>query len=137
MFVPDNVNDENASSTFEFDKWTQHRSSKRYYRLLLGVLLSVTTRRISPVLFALISFSSAVCVYAQLCLAHPNFVTVQLPLTPFELTAPALGLLLVFRGDNAYAPHLSNRRARGLERSSRAHRLLRSRVRKLIAPDCT
>ena len=90
-------------STFDFERWTQHRSSSRYYRLLLGVLFGVTTRRVLPVLLANVIFSSLVCIYAQLCLTNPDLVTLQLPIQPFELTAPALGLLLVFRSDNAYA----------------------------------
>ena len=101
MFVSEA--EDGSSSTFDFDRWNQHRSASRYYRLLLGVLFGVTTRRITPVLLALITFSSAVCIYGQLAIYNPNLITIQLPLTPFELTAPALGLLLVFRSDNAYA----------------------------------
>lgn len=115
-------------STFDFDRWAQHRSSSRYYRLLLGVLFGVTTRRIAPVLLSLLGFSAAVCIYAQLCLSNPNLVTVQLPLTPFELTAPALGLLLVFRSDNAYA-----RFKEGSELSWEISSSLRSAMRRLLA----
>ena len=38
----------------------------------------------------------------QLISAKSRFPELQLPLTPFELTAPVLGLLLVFRTDTAY-----------------------------------
>ena len=116
------------SSTFDFERWSQHRSSSRYYRLLLGVLLGVTTRRVFPVLLALLGFSSLVCVYAQLCLDNPNLVTVQLPLVPFELTAPALALLLVFRSDNAYA-----RFKEGSELSWEISTSIRTAMRRLLA----
>ena len=76
MFVSENSGN-GTPSTFDFERWTQHRSQTRYYRLLLGILLGVTTRRITPVLIALLAFSSAVCVYAQAGLTNPNLVTVQ------------------------------------------------------------
>ena len=116
------------ASTFAFERWAEHRSSSRYYRLLLGVLLGVTSRRVLPVLVALLSFSCLVCFYAQQCLTDPNLVTLQLPLTPFELTAPALGLLLVFRSDNAYA-----RFKEGSELSWEISTSIRSAMRRLLA----
>ena len=116
------------SSTFDFERWAQHRSSSRYYRLLLGVLLGVTTRRVLPVLLGLLTFSSLVCLYAQCCINDPSLVTLQLPLQPFELTAPALGLLLVFRSDNAYA-----RFKEGSELSWEISTSIRSAMRRLLA----
>ena len=63
---------EEPPSTFDFERWRKHRSSSRYYRLLLGVLFGVTSRRVFPVLLALTGFSSLVCIYAQLCLENTN-----------------------------------------------------------------
>ena len=92
-----------SSTMVDFDRWQTHRSPDRYYRLLVGILFSVTTRRIAAPLLILMAFASAVCTYDHFSFADPLLPTLQLPLTPFELTGPALGLLLVFRSDNAYA----------------------------------
>jgi predicted membrane chloride channel (bestrophin family) len=114
--------------TFDFERWAVHRSPSRYYRLLFGILFGVTSRRIFPVMVALVSFASLVCIYGQLCLTNPNLVTLQLPLTPFELTAPALGLLLVFRSDNSNA-----RFKEGSELSWEISSSIRSAMRRLLA----
>jgi putative membrane protein len=97
------TNEDQKSATFDFERWGQHRSESRYYRIPLGAFLGVTTRRISSVVIPLMLFSSAVCLYGQAGLKDPTLPTIQLPLQPFELTAPALGLLLVFRSDNAFS----------------------------------
>ena len=103
--------DEEASQSFgqsfDFDRWDKHKSETRYGRLLLGVIYGSTTRRILPVVAALVIFSFIVDIYnVQASLADPRvpfvFPELQLPITPFELTAPVLGLLLVFRTDSAY-----------------------------------
>jgi len=102
MFDRSDAND----VSFDFDRWTTHRSSTRYSRLLLGILIGSTTRRILPVIAGLTVFSSFVDYYNVLAtLADPRegfLPELQLPITPFELTAPVLGLLLVFRTDTAY-----------------------------------
>lgn len=103
--------DEEASTSFgqsfDFVRWNMHKSETRYGRLLLGVIYGSTTRRILPVVAALVIFSFIVDIYnVQASLADPRvpfvFPELQLPITPFELTAPVLGLLLVFRTDSAY-----------------------------------
>ena len=95
--------------SFDFERWEVHRSGARYGRLVLGVLFGRTTQRIAPVVFAVGAFSSLVFLYnnvfltaTQLIAIKARYPELQLPLTPFELTAPVLGLLLVFRTDTAY-----------------------------------
>ena len=91
---------------FDFERWELHRSSSRYSRLLFGILFGTTSRRILPTVAALVIFSCAVDFYDEMRLLGDPMVgfypELQLPLTPFELTAPVLGLLLVFRTDAAY-----------------------------------
>lgn len=101
--------DDNLDPSFDFDRWEVHRSGARYGRLVLGVLFGRTTQRIAPVVFAVGTFSSLVFAYnnvfltaTQLIAVKARYPELQLPLTPFELTAPVLGLLLVFRTDTAY-----------------------------------
>lgn len=119
---------EDASQPFDFERWEAHRSPRRYYRLLFGLFFGITTRRITPVLLNLFLFSSLVCIYGQLSASNPMMPTVQLPLAPFELTAPALGLLLVFRSDNAYG-----RFQQGSELAWEVTTSTRSAIRRLLA----
>eukprot|EP00588_Corethron_pennatum_P022199 CAMPEP_0194317234 /NCGR_PEP_ID=MMETSP0171-20130528/13972_1 /TAXON_ID=218684 /ORGANISM="Corethron pennatum, Strain L29A3" /LENGTH=401 /DNA_ID=CAMNT_0039073745 /DNA_START=269 /DNA_END=1475 /DNA_ORIENTATION=+ len=104
-----------AGTSFDFKRWEMHRSSKRYSRLLVGVLFGSTTRRVFPTVVFLVAFSTLVDLYnyaatplstfpPSLDMADAGFVLpqLQLPIIPFELTAPILGLLLVFRTDAAY-----------------------------------
>ena len=116
------------SSRFDFARWDKHRSPDRYYRLLIGLFLSVTTRRIAPAVLSLMAFSLAVSLYGQETLSNPTLPELQLPLTPFELTAPVLGLLLVFRSDNAYA-----RFRDGSEVAWQMSTSIRTAIRRLLA----
>lgn len=104
--------EDGTGASFDFERWAVHRSSSRYSRLLLGFFGS-TTRRIFPTIFGLTTFSVLVDYYNQLAkqpiapgaltdLGLISLPELQLPITPFELTAPVLGLLLVFRTDTAY-----------------------------------
>lgn len=88
--------------TFDFDRWEQHRSTDRYGRLLIGLVAGVTTRRIFTFVAALVGFSAFVQIYDNMAADMQILPELQLPLTPFELTAPVLGLLLVFRTNSAY-----------------------------------
>uniref|UniRef100_A0A7S3WDD9 Uncharacterized protein n=1 Tax=Emiliania huxleyi TaxID=2903 RepID=A0A7S3WDD9_EMIHU len=93
--------EENGGS-FDFERWNVHRSAGRYGRLLIGILFGVTTRRIGVTVSLLVAFSGMVDVYSNMARASSMMPEVELPLTPFELTAPVLGLLLVFRTNTAY-----------------------------------
>lgn len=88
---------------FQFQQWEVHRSSSRYARQLLGLLFGTTTRRIYPTLVVLGLFASAVDLYDDVLAKLIHYPELRLPLTPFELTAPVLGLLLVFRTDASYS----------------------------------
>jgi len=106
--------DVDTGTTFDFERWEMHRSSNRYSRMLIGVLFSSTTRRIAPKTLLFVAFSLAVDFYdfiANPIGQYPDTISandivslpqLQLPIIPFELTAPVLGLLLVFRTDAAY-----------------------------------
>jgi len=93
-------------SSFDFERWEVHRSSSRYGRLLLGTLAGSTSRRVIPTIALLVLFTFGVEFYNTMAtMGNPmeGFLPeVQIPIGPFELTAPVLGLLLVFRTDTAY-----------------------------------
>jgi len=97
------------AATFDFERWAVHRSSSRYGRLVLGVVFGKTTQRIAPVVAGVGIFSAIVFGYNGIFLPATQLISIRsrypellLPLQPFELTAPVLGLLLVFRTDAAY-----------------------------------
>jgi hypothetical protein len=126
--LPVMFTDERESQSFDHNRWMVHRSPRRYGRLLLGTFIGVTTKRISVTVSALFLFSAAVDVYSKLSSSNPNLPEFVLPITPFELTAPVLGLLLVFRTNTAY-----ERFNTGSDASWEVTGRFRSVVRQLIA----
>lgn len=125
--LPVMFTEDKPGASFDFDRWGQHRSSSRYLRLLVGVLLGVTTRRISGIVSLLVTWSAMVDAYSKMAAVAPSLPEFALPLTPFELTAPVLGLLLVFRTNTAY-----ERFNVGSDASWAVTSQLRSLVRQLI-----
>ncbi|KAL1512201.1 hypothetical protein AB1Y20_005465 [Prymnesium parvum] len=115
-------------TSFDFERWDSHRSPGRYGRLLFGVLFGVTTRRIGVTVALLVVFSGFVQAYASMAAGDSRMPELQLPLTPFELTAPVLGLLLVFRTNTAY-----DRFNTGSDASWEVTGRLRSVMRQLVA----
>ena len=87
---------------FDFDRWKLHKSQTRYASLLLGIFFGITTKRIALTVALLTAFSGGVGLYNAFAASAPEWPELALPLTPFELTVPVLGLLLVFRTNSAY-----------------------------------
>ena len=127
---------------FDIERWDQHRSSSRYSRLIPGILVGPTTRRISGTVAPLVVYSFLIGLYNDFAQFYPstvasmdqpmlpwltNLPSIQLPLTPFELTSPVLGLLLVFRTDTA-----NDRFTNGCEAVWQITSSLRSIIRKLV-----
>lgn len=90
-------------SGFDFERWRLHTSPSRYIRLLGGSFFGVTFRRVLPAVLVLALLSWLSCIYEQAAFADPTLFNIRLPILLFELTAPALTLLLVFRSDNSYS----------------------------------
>ena len=133
MFTKQN---DNGVPSVDFDRWEVHRSSSRYTRIVLGVLFGKTTQRIAPVVLLVVLFSTAVFSYNDVFLPatqlsiekFARYPELELPLTPFELTAPVLGLLLVFRTDTAY-----DRFNEGSQLAWEITASMRTHVRRLLA----
>ena len=96
-----NSNTNSNIDSFDFDRWELHRSPNRYFRLLVGLFGGVTTRRILPTVVFLIVWSAGVDYYNTVEDRY-YLPEIELPLTPFELAGPVLGLLLVFRSNTAF-----------------------------------
>ncbi|CAN6568102.1 unnamed protein product [Malus baccata var. baccata] len=99
---------------YDHEKWMQHRSSYRHLRHLLSSLSSrVILSLIPPVIvFTLVavviaSYNTAV----DLDLLPGFFPLLRSSSLPYQLTAPALALLLVFRTEASYSRFEEGRKA--------------------------
>jgi len=57
MFAKEELSTNNS---FDLKRWEMHRSSKRYRRMLVGILFGSTTRRVFPTVAMLVTFFIAV-----------------------------------------------------------------------------
>ncbi|KAK3009583.1 hypothetical protein RJ639_014271 [Escallonia herrerae] len=94
--------------------WLQHRSSLRHIRHLLTSLSSRVILSLVPPVIAFTSVATAIASYNTAVSLHwlPGFLPVlrASPL-PYQLTAPALALLLVFRTEASYSRFEEGRKA--------------------------
>jgi len=86
-----------------YKAWTRHSSPVRYGSNLTSAAVSATTRRVAPIVLLLCVFSVLLNEYNSLATKDPTLPELVLPMNPFDLTAPLVGLLLVFRTESSYA----------------------------------
>lgn len=92
----------------------QHRSSLRHIRHLLSSLNSRVVLSLVPPVIAFTSVAIVVASYNSAVLLHwlPEFFPVlRASSLPYQLTAPALALLLVFRTEASYSRYEEGRKA--------------------------
>uniref|UniRef100_A0A0D9Z0V2 Uncharacterized protein n=1 Tax=Oryza glumipatula TaxID=40148 RepID=A0A0D9Z0V2_9ORYZ len=87
--------------------WREHRSSRRHLRHLLSSLTSRVILSLAPPVSALTAFAAAIATYNTLLPAY----ALTASSLPYQLTAPALALLLVFRTEASYARFDEGRKA--------------------------
>ncbi|XP_047089129.1 UPF0187 protein At3g61320, chloroplastic-like [Lolium rigidum] len=92
---------------YTHDQWREHRSSLRHLRHLLSSLSSRVILSLVPPVSAFTAFAAAVATYNTLA---PDYALTASSL-PYQLTAPALALLLVFRTEASYARFDEGRKA--------------------------
>ncbi|TVU48685.1 hypothetical protein EJB05_08330, partial [Eragrostis curvula] len=92
-----------------YDKasWREHRSSRRHLRHFLSSLSSRVILSLVPPVSAFTAFAAAIAAFNTL---FPAYALTASPL-PYQLTAPALALLLVFRTEASYARFDEGRKA--------------------------
>ncbi|XP_020095074.1 UPF0187 protein At3g61320, chloroplastic-like [Ananas comosus] len=87
--------------------WRHHRSSRRHLRHLLSSLSSRVILSLIPPVFALTAVAAAIAIYNYAASAGwlPGgvFPVLRASSLPYQLTAPALALLLVFRTEASYS----------------------------------
>uniref|UniRef100_A0A2N9HUW7 Uncharacterized protein n=1 Tax=Fagus sylvatica TaxID=28930 RepID=A0A2N9HUW7_FAGSY len=99
---------------YDHDNWIQHRSSLRHLRHFLSSLSSRVILSLVPPVIAFTSFAAIIASYNSAVSFHwlPGFFPVLKASTlPYQLTAPALALLLVFRTEASYSRFEEGRKA--------------------------
>lgn len=101
---------------YTHEDWKKHRRQNRFFHNLSTLFSSNIIKTIRKYVFMVTCISSAICFWnglvtgfmgigasARYAPVLPNFPKIGLPLAPFSLAMPSLGLLLVFRTNTAYA----------------------------------
>nr|XP_043629165.1 UPF0187 protein At3g61320, chloroplastic-like [Erigeron canadensis] len=99
---------------YKHQDWVRHRSSYRHLRHMLSSLNSRVILSLVPPVIAFTSFAAVVATYNTAVLWHllPEFLPVlRASSLPYQLTAPALALLLVFRTEASYSRFEQGRKA--------------------------
>ncbi|XP_021904528.1 UPF0187 protein At3g61320, chloroplastic isoform X1 [Carica papaya] len=93
-------------SLYNHEKWVEHRSSLRHVRHLLSSLSSRVILSLIPPVISFTSVAAIIASYNSAVDMHwlPGFFPVlRASSLPYQLTAPALALLLVFRTEASYS----------------------------------
>ncbi|MCO5598143.1 hypothetical protein L7F22_052235 [Adiantum nelumboides] len=86
--------------------WLQHRSSLRHIRHMLSSGSSRVILSLIPPVFTVTAISVVIAAYntaINLSILPPFFPLLHAASLPYELTAPAIALMLVFRTDASYS----------------------------------
>jgi len=101
-------------TVYTHNEWVKHRSSDRFVRNISSMINSGVYKSLGREVFATSAIASFVVFWNALAGGYTDFDGVQheaiisalpqltLPLTPFTLLSPSLGLLLVFRTNSSY-----------------------------------
>lgn len=102
-------------SLYNHSNWVHHRSSLRHLRHVASSLSSRVILSLVPPVLAFTSFAAAIAAYNSAVAAHfllPEFLPpLRASSLPYQLTAPALALLLVFRTEASYSRFEEGRKA--------------------------
>ncbi|KAK9274185.1 hypothetical protein L1049_018999 [Liquidambar formosana] len=101
-------------SLYNHEKWVEHRSSFRHIRHLLSSLSSRVILSLIPPVIAFTLVAVVIASYNTAVTLHwlPDFFPVlRVSSLPYQLTAPALALLLVFRTEASYSRFEEGRKA--------------------------
>ncbi|KAK9144892.1 hypothetical protein Sjap_004795 [Stephania japonica] len=96
-------------SLYRHENWVEHRSSLRHLRHLLSSLSSRVILSLIPPVIAFTSFAAMIAAYNTL--APDCLPLLRASSLPYQLTAPALALLLVFRTEASYSRFEEGRKA--------------------------
>ncbi|KAG7994383.1 hypothetical protein I3843_01G056000 [Carya illinoinensis] len=103
-----------SRTLYNHEEWVHHRSSLRHLRHVFSSLSSRVILSLVPPVIAFTSFAVLIAVYNSAVSLHwlPGFLPVlKASSLPYQLTAPALALLLVFRTEASYSRFEEGRKA--------------------------
>lgn len=94
-------------TVYDHEQWLRHRSSTRHARHILSIASSRVILSLGPPVYSLTLFSATIVAFNYIVTNQlidlPEWVGVlHISALPFQLTAPALALLLVFRTNSSY-----------------------------------
>mmetsp|Transcript_21589 Transcript_21589/g.45420 ORF Transcript_21589/g.45420 Transcript_21589/m.45420 type:complete len:408 (-) Transcript_21589:129-1352(-) len=101
-------------TVYTHNEWVKHRASDRFIRNLSSMVNSGVYKSLAKEVFATTAVAAFLCFWNALTGGYTDLDGVQhaavisalpqltLPLTPFTLLSPSLGLLLVFRTNSSY-----------------------------------
>ncbi|KAI5079831.1 hypothetical protein GOP47_0005310 [Adiantum capillus-veneris] len=98
---------------YSHQDWLHHRSSLRHIRHLLSSGSSRVILSLIPPVFTVTAISVVIAAYntaVNLSVLPPIFPLLHAASLPYELTAPAIALMLVFRTDASYSRYDEARR---------------------------
>ncbi|KAL3369052.1 hypothetical protein AABB24_009713 [Solanum stoloniferum] len=101
-------------SLYKHETWVQHRSSLRHLRHLFSSINSRVVLSLIPPVIAFTSFAFVIACYNSAVSLHwlPEFFPIlRASPQPYQLTAPALALLLVFRTEASYSRFEAGKKA--------------------------
>ncbi|XP_004240104.1 voltage-dependent chloride channel 1, chloroplastic [Solanum lycopersicum] len=101
-------------SLYKHETWVQHRSSLRHVRHLFSSFNSRVVLSLIPPVIAFTSFAFVIASYNSAVSFHwlPEFFPIlRASPQPYQLTAPALALLLVFRTEASYSRFEAGKKA--------------------------
>ncbi|KAF5199715.1 hypothetical protein FRX31_010698 [Thalictrum thalictroides] len=102
-------------SLYNHEDWVQHRSSLRHIRHFATSLSSRVILSLFPPVIAFTSFAAVIAIYNSAVLwwhwLPDYFPPLRTSSLPYQLTAPALALLLVFRTEASYSRFEEGRKA--------------------------
>ncbi|CAN6487280.1 unnamed protein product [Victoria cruziana] len=91
---------------YTHEKWVEHRSSRRHVRHIASSLSSRVILSLIPPVLVFTTVAALIAGYNTAVSLHllPEFLPLlHAPALPYQLTAPALALLLVFRTEASYS----------------------------------
>jgi hypothetical protein len=115
FLIPKTADEEKEESmqyrrtVFDQNDWLRHRSSSRHYRHVLSIASSRVISALGPPVLVLTGVAFVVAAYNETVLSGTLpaiFPELKASSVPFQLTAPALALLLVFRTNASYSRFL-------------------------------
>ena len=103
-------------TVYSHEDWVKHRSPNRFYRNISSITQSGVYKNLAKEVVATTSVATFVCLWNCIFGDYQDFNSVShagllkdsiipvlaLPLAPFTLASPSLGLLLTFRANTAY-----------------------------------